>query len=294
MKTYDEMTEAVLRRRDAYKRKQAVRRRAAAVCGAVCLLTAVAFTARPLTPAVTPPTAEPSAPHDGATPITKQMESHLYLSAGEKETLLTDGLTFPTAYILAVKDIRGMSEAEIETSYQIESEAAQSIVKNNADSIVAHASTLRRENAIISLVRLGEFELDITHPSEVASITGKCSSGYGRIEFFYASDAIPKEDYGAYSGNEMTLTGDYYQILVREEQNGTGRLEINWRPSTALYDTIDQNPTLPLSTFRDTFSLYVEYRDGTLEEHLVGLCFSDNGEASLSYATEAIWEQEKD
>ena len=282
MKTYDEMTEAVLRRRDAHRRRQTIHRRVAAVCAMACLLTAVAVTVRPFSPAVVPPTDGSSAPPDGATPITKRMESRLYLSAGEQDTLLAEGLSLPTAYALAVKDIRGLTEAEIEATYQLEHEAAQEIAEQT-DQVVAHASTLRRENAIISLVRLGEFELEIDDPSKVVAISGKSSGEYGRVEFFYASTAIPKEDYGAYSGKEMTLTGDYYQILVQEEQNGTGRLEINWRPSSALYNAIDQNPALPLSTFSDIFLLCVEYADGTYEEHLVEIAFDDAGEADILY-----------
>lgn len=281
MKTYDEMTAAVLRRRDAYKRNLAVRRRVAAVCGAVCLLTAVAVAVRPASLAVLPPTDGSSAPPD-TTPVTKPMESRLYLSAGGQGTLLENGISLPTAYTLAVTDIRGLTEAEVEATYQLEQKSTQELVEQ-ADQIIAHASTLRRENVIVSLVRLGTIELEIDDPTKVASISGKTVTDYGRVEFFYQSDAIPKEEYGPYSGNEMTLSGDYYQILVQEQQNGTGRLEINWRPSSLLYDTIDQNPDLPLSTFRDTFFLCVEYKDGTYENHLIEIAFGDDGVADLQY-----------
>lgn len=81
----------------------------------------------------------------------------------------------------------------------------------------------------------------------------------------------------------MTLSGNYYQILVQQQQNGTGRLEINWRPDSLLYDTLNRNPDLLLSTFRDTVSLCVEYTDGSLEKHVVEIAFDDDGNATPCY-----------
>ena len=280
MRSHKEMTDAVLRRRDDYMKSQKRRQKALAVVCTLCLLTATAAGAGLALPHALPDGAVSAPPT--SEPVSVAMESRLYLSSGQQETLLQDAISLPAAYRLSVQDIRGLSEAEIESVYVIEQEAAENIVYEHADTI-AHAGTLRRENVIVSLVRLGTFELEIDDPKKVAFISGKTSSEYGRVEFYYSSDAIPKDEYGPYSDNEMTLSGEYYQILVRQQQNGTGRLEINWRPDSLLYDTLDRNPDRPLSTFRDTFSLMVEYNDGSMEEHVVEIAFDDDGNATPCY-----------
>jgi len=287
VKTYDEMTASVLTRRDAYVNRKKKQRNILTSSALACITAAVCLLAVEVTPHSTPhntPHITPSAT-SSTTPsetVTLSMESRMYLATNGQQTLLAEGMKLPSAYSLSVQDIRGLSEEEIDSVYTIEQEAAQNIVYEHADTI-AHANTLRRENVVVSLVRLGTFELEIDDPKEVAFISGKTTTEYGRVEFFYQSDAIPKDEYGPFSDNEMTLSGEYYQILVQQQQNGKGRLEINWRPSSLLYDTIDQDPDRPLSTFRDTFLLMVEYSDGSLEEHVVEIAFDDDGNAAPRY-----------
>ncbi|MBQ9859050.1 MAG: hypothetical protein IJO76_00025 [Clostridia bacterium] len=280
MRSHKEMTDAVLRRRDDYMQRQKRRQKALTVVCFLCLLTATAVGTGLALPRTLPDGSVSAPPTSEA--VTVAMESRLYLASGQQETLLQEGLSLPAAFRLSVKDIRNLSEEEIESVYTIEQEAAENVVYEHADTI-AHAGTLRRENVIVSLVRLGTFELEIDDPRKVAFISGRTASEYGRVEFFYHYPDIPKDEYGPYSDNEMTLSGEYYQILVRQQQSGTGRLEINWRPDTLLYDTLDRNPDLPLSTFRDTFSLMVEYNDGSLEEHVVEIAFDDDGNATPCY-----------
>ncbi|MBQ8684173.1 MAG: hypothetical protein IJ518_06640 [Clostridia bacterium] len=281
MKTYEEMTAAVFRRREEYFTRQKRRRKWATLTGSgLCvavLLTLCLWQGAPPSPDTEPDTS-PTAP------VADIMQSRLYLAKNGQQALLKEGVTLPEAYTLSVQDIRELPPAEADSLYDATCKNAESESTAHADTSTFHSHVIRRENVIIRCVRLGEIELEVDDPGSVAAISGKSYSGYGRIEFYYNSASINKGD-TPYSDSEMTLTGDYYQLLLQEEEAGTGRLEINWRPSAELYNTIDENPDLPLSTFRDVFTLYVEYTDGTAEHHRIEVAFNDDGEADIRYET---------
>lgn len=181
MRSHKEMTDAVLRRRDDYMQTRQQRQKATAVIRTLCLLTATAVGTGLALPR-TLPDGSVSAPPTSEV-VSVAMESRVYLSSGQEEILLRQGCSLPAAFRLSVQDIRNLSEEEIQSVYTMEQEAAQNVVYEHTDTI-AHANTLRRENVIVSLVRLGTFELEIDDPAKVAFISGKTATEYGRVEFF--------------------------------------------------------------------------------------------------------------
>ena len=76
----------------------------------------------------------------------------------------------------------------------------------------------------------------------------------------------------------IELDGDVY-----EQVTTNGFYHIRWKPSSKLYDVLNENPNKRLSDFSDQMTITVTYTDGTREEHKVDMVFYGDGNINARY-----------
>lgn len=279
MKNYEQMAEDVLRRAEAYALQQKQNRRiiagAAAAFGCLCLLIAAGIGGvRELRDEVSleqPPaqvTVGSGVTEDSA--ATREEVSRTYgftllaaYTAEDAGTPLEENLKLPLNYSLRVRDLRGLTHAKAEAAVEEERETFRGKINQSGMTL---GSCLRRDNYVISLVRIGSFRLCIEDYSVVQSISVRSTTDNGWIDIALSDGTFPK-------GAEVTLTTD--QIPERDRELW---LVINWKYSKAVLEALDADPATPLSEFSDTVIFTVNYTDGTAQECEVRILVQDDGQ----------------
>lgn len=307
MKTYEQMTADVLHRAQIYACRQKRNRKIiACVCslGCVVLLLAinvltytyretgenptleqptVQFSSRPneetrATQGAQPQASEPvgnSQPPASKPDGNSQQDYGVVLlvatSSNDPGTELVENLTLPMNYLLRVRDLRGLSEAERDIIINEERKFCNSQSNSSLlEAGVRYTHNMPRENYVISFIRTGCFRLKIEDYEQVESISIKCTTKYGMVDVRSSNYPWPK-------GWDVEIQpediSDYY--LERP-------LEINWKYTTELLYALDEDPTMPLSSFSDIVTFTVKFLDGTVKETMVQIMIQDDGQFVVS------------
>ena len=257
--------------------------RAAAGAVALCLVFAVMLGVNLPSPTVTPTT-------EGQTEAVQQMRqiSPFIMVAGAVEAeneadgteyeALKLNEAFSFVYKISVTDTREMSQEEKEKEIKRLSRIFEDTVINEASGRFESACGVVRggfENIIFTEIMYNKIVLDIKEKESLKSINVKNSSEWGYIEYDAPLDFEEAEETGMLTvlhGNDLTVTADKYN-----DSNG-----FIWRNSDKLDNAINDNPDIPLSTFKDTITFTVEYIDGTKEIGVIDVTFDDEGNGAFT------------
>lgn len=192
-------------------------------------------------------------------------------SPNDPGTELVENLTLPMNYLLRVRDLRGLSEAERDKIINEERKFCNNQSNSSLlEAGVRYTHNMPRENYVISYIRTGCFRLQIENYDLVESISIRCSTKYGMVD-------VRSSDYPWPKGWDVEIQpediSDYY--LERP-------LEINWKYTTELLYALDEDPAMPLSSFSDTVTFSVKFLDGTVKETKVQIMIQDDGQFVVS------------
>ncbi len=196
------------------------------------------------------------------------------ITAEEHKTLKLNE-TFPFAYKLSVIDVRGMSESEKQAKLMQMSREFEDTVINGSSAEYEMAQGCIRggfENIIFTEVIYNKFVLDLKDKENIKSINVKNSSKWGYVEYL-SSMPFEEEGIAIPHGTDITVSGDEYN----SDKDG-----FLWRNSHNLDNAINDNPDIPLSTFKDTITFTVEYTDGTKEIGVIDVTFDDEGNGAFT------------
>ena len=284
MKNYDEMARNVLQRRDAYVQKQNRRRRIAGICVECACVVAVLSIGifvvetkwniqdRPHlnNPQIFETTPSNQIPTHVESATSGANVFSLLLSAepGEKGTTLEKNLVLPMNYKLTISDIRGMDQAGVmalreQHKYEIETELNKYRLDDNAAWL--HYSMLKRENYLISLVRIGSFQLYVEDFDAVESIRVTNGTPNGEMDIFFSA-----QNY--YEGSDITLKPEQ----IPENAKGSG-LKFNWSYTNVMLQELEKDPTADLSQFSDTVTFTVAYKNGDLQHCKIDILILEDG-----------------
>lgn len=196
----------------------------------------------------------------------------------QKEALEPESLEFnesyPYKYYLSVEDVRGKSEAERKAVFdKIKSENLKICSENDvAESCVSVCGC--GDNTIINHLMMNSFKLDIKNAEDMESICITNESDYGYMEYDKNANGVMVFDGTTYSTWEK---GKKLTISAEEYLKNDGEMRIHWRHSAEMDEAIDKNPDMPLSTFKDTVTFTVNYKDGTSAIGTVDIAFGNDG-----------------
>lgn len=201
-----------------------------------------------------------------------------------KEMTLQNGVEIPLQYKISVTDIRNIDKAQIDKIAENEKrELKTELSKIGLDenpSGVSRGNVLVRENVIIQTIRVGVFKLNLDNNQNVQSINIESKTGYGEVEFGLLSNSIEPTKRWIH-GEKISLDGETYSKISQEEKNGKGNFEIGWKCSNTVIDAINENPDIDLSSFRDTMTICIEYKDDTVEIFEFNIRFESDGTAII-------------
>lgn len=217
-------------------------------------------------------------------PTVKQISPFIMIAGAaesennEAETLKLNE-TFPFAYKLSVIDVRGMGESEKQAMLKQMSREFEDTVINSSSVEYEMAQGCIRggfENIIFTEVMFNKFVLDLKDKENIKSINVKNSSKWGYVEFVNSVPFKEPEEGGLIvipHGTDITVNGEEYN----PDKDG-----FLWRNSHHLDNAINDNPDIPLSTFKDTVTFTVEYFDGSKEIGVIDVTFDDEGNGAFT------------
>lgn len=192
-------------------------------------------------------------------------------SPNDPGTELVENLALPMNYTLRVRDLRGLSDEEREQAINEERAQHRKLMDESLNGAsVRYGNCTARENYVISFVRNGCFRLRIENYDLVESISIKCTTKYGKVD-------IRSSDYLWLKGWDVEIRPDDVSDYYRERP-----LEINWKYTTALLESLDEDPSMPLSSFSDVVTFTVKFLDGTVQETKVQITIQDDGQLVVS------------
>lgn len=185
-------------------------------------------------------------------------------------------VTTPLKYSLKVYDIRNKNEKEIEALKDRLRKQNQD--EENSNGIVEYKrGTEYLDNIILQKAIYNSFVLDIDDPTAVKQIELKTNTDYWYFNYRDSRDGVELENMFP-QGNDLTIDGDtYVQLIEENKRDGYDMLCINLEHDMNLCSAIDKNPDIDLSTFDDTLTFIVEYKNGVVEESNVTISLDDNG-----------------
>ncbi|MBQ6707914.1 MAG: hypothetical protein IJM97_03080 [Clostridia bacterium] len=201
----------------------------------------------------------------------------------EKYEKLEINDTFPFAYSISVTDVRNMTEQEKSSvakqcADDLDEKTKEIVRKNNEGAFyTASASVSSHENIVFSSVSLNSIKLDLKNKEKIESINIRCSSKWGAVEYIDDKNCGVDEEKGVAlvppHGNEITVAIEDY-----DEVKGI----IYWTNSVEMEEVLNNNPDLPLSTFKDTATITVNYKDGQKAIGIIDVAFDDDGNATFT------------
>lgn len=266
MKSYDEMAQSVLIRAEKERMIQKRRNRnivlsviACACCLACAILVGIRLnTPEPQDPMLNDVTAS-TAPEPSATetdPIPKESHEITLLSRAEDGTYvqMLNDVVLPYYMQLRIKDVRGLTEEEEETLKREEKAIANAMIKR---------------------------------PVEYTSISQYCVAGILSTRLAIGWIKVTIEDFVKVEDIILTTTGvgvadrDRISNYNPEDNTDPGMLGVSWRPSFELHEKLAENPDMKVSDIRDTITITIKFKDGTVATAVVDLTFDDEGMAYI-------------
>ena len=254
MKTYNEMTESVLKlarvRAAEQKRK---RRRACAFAGAMLCVALVLAAATAVGKLASPTVSVPQQTETtGAIqPLAPKQGVSVYLLRNENgqevREPLKAGVTMPVAWMVRVRDIRGLCEAA-QAKALLEEEAFADAFRENNPAWGSFAWRRTTSRTIITEICSGFLSLDFEDFSQISTwdVETTGTGGVDRSHFISNCD-MPSS------------------------------IHLNWHLSDQTVQMLDKEPDTPLSTIRDAITVTIDYIDGSQEVLTFYITLDDEG-----------------
>ncbi len=240
---------------------------------AFCLAFAIIFGVGFLVPSKTPSPQQNTT--ENTVPQNKTVNAFIMVaSAANSESTETATINktlelneeYPYEVYLEVRDIRGLSD--VETS-KIENELDDVFNKYCAEKKfdTGSAELCVKENIIMTICTFNEFKLDLEDTENIKSINVKNTSKYGQMVYNTNKPTFNAPQHG----NNFTINGEDFDFE---------KSSFYWSHTEELEKAFEENINIPFSTFNDTITFTVEYKEGSKAIGIIDLVFDDDGNAT--------------
>ena len=173
---------------------------------------------------------------------------------------------YPYEVYLKVSDIRNLSDEKIsKIQNELDDVFNKYCAEKNFD--VGRAELCGSENIIMTICTFNEFKLDLDDTENIKSINVKNTSKYGRMVYDNNKPTFDMPEHG----NDFMVNA--------EDFNFDGGC-FYWAHTEEMEKAFAENINTPYSTFNDTITFTVEYKDGSKAVGVVDLVFDDDGNAT--------------
>lgn len=261
------------------KRNRQVTLSIVSFCLAFAIIFGVGFISQPQTPAPQQNTTENTIPQNKTVNAFIMVASAANSESTETATVnktLELNEEYPYEVYLKVRDIRGLSDAE---TLKIENELDDVFNKYCAEKKfdTGSAELCVKENIIMTICTFNEFKLDLDDTENIKSINVKNTSKYGQMVYNTNKPTFNAPEHGNFinigweHGNNLSANGEDFDFE---------KSSFYWSHTEEMEKAFDENINIPFSTFNDTITFTVEYKDGLKAIGVVDLVFDDDGNAT--------------
>ena len=133
------------------------------------------------------------------------------------------------------------------------------------------------KNIIMTVCTFNEFKLDLDDTENIKSINVKNTSKYGQMVYNTNKPTFNAPEHGNYinigweHGNNLSANGEDFDFE---------KSSFYWSHTEEMEKAFEENINTPYSTFNDTITFTVEYKDGSKAIGVVDLVFDDSGNAT--------------
>ena len=278
MKTSEEMARSVLTRakaKRAAQKRNLITSMAALIC--VCCIGAGAWMVG-RTPEADPPLqVEPTTPHTENNVKLQPMKISLlsFTAEGKDVVILENGIKTPGQGQVRVKDIRGMTEDEIQAAYKAEQEYGEIVVEQIREYFSDYATHYSAgPNGMVSFISAGCLVVPVDYSLlEDVRVT---VTGNGKLLNATAvgNNSSPGDD---------VLPKEYIADICR-----SGGVVMVWMLSEDMRWKLCNDPTIPLTSITSTITTTVTMKDGTKLTRVVDVTVDDEGFVYFTARSETI------
>lgn len=245
MKSYEEMTGAVLSQAKEQRAAQQRRRGkvlAAAAC-ACCIALAVFAAAKIYLPS-----------NGGKSGVPRLSVFCVTANAAAQRQQMLKGEKVPYHAVIRVRDITGVADSELLDLHRADKEYAQQMAGQDLDKLPGNpnlsTSTHITDEMMITTIFAGSFYMEVDDYKQVKDVSTTTTE----------------------IGWVAQYLSDYYDESLKD---GIG---ITWSLSEAGVDMIEKNPEMKLSELNDTITVTVEFVDGSKETAVIAITVDDDGQ----------------
>lgn len=238
MKSYEEMTDAVLSRVKVERAAQKRRNRklaVAAIC--VCFAGLAVFA---------------GAKADQQARAPRVSVFCVSANASEQRQEMVKGEELPYNAEIRVRDISGLGEQELAELRNADKEYARQIAGQDSEGNNVPnwgVTSFGSDKTLITSIYVGSFYVTVEDYNQIQDVTATTT------EIGWTAQHL----------------ADYHDDSLRD---GIG---ITWSLSGAGIDMIEKNPDMPLSQLKDTITVTVEFKDGTKDIVTIDITVDDDG-----------------
>jgi hypothetical protein len=205
------------------------------------------------------------------------------------------GMMIPLKSQLRVKDVTGMTEAEIEAVAKAEKDYADNLIAAHPDAkgpgwmqFNPSHGTDENKHLVVTYIHVGDVIIKTDDISQIESIRATTKNSTLIFPAFSSEqrEALA-DDLEAYWNfyDVYPVTQDY--MITGESLKGWyyipyGGIQVTLGLGDGVVRYLNEN-LVPLSQISETLTFTVTYVDGTVETHTIDMIFNDNGEIYATY-----------
>ena len=191
------------------------------------------------------------------TPMPQNTQGVVLLSMAEdgSYTQLENGVILPYRAAFRIRDVRGLTEEEIENVKREERTKVQKALEEAGQYYVASMFVASSESTVVTVYSVNKI--------------GVMIDNYALVEDVVISSA----------SNAGLLNGSY--VFYEKDGKQPRLCYTAWTPPDEALARIYEDPTLKPSEFRDTITFTITYKDGTVVTKMVDISFDDEGQAYI-------------
>lgn len=188
------------------------------------------------------------------------------IAVATETRLLETNEEYPYEVYLSVRNVCGLSDEERSTVIKDTKTVFERYCQEK-NFCIGRAEVCGTDNIVLVQCAFNDFKLSVDDTETVKSVSVKNTSPYGQMVYNVNRPVFnaPKH------GNEITVDGADFDF-----QEGI----FYWDHTAEMEKAFDENINTPYSTFNDTITFTVEYKDGSKLIGIVDLIFDDSGNAT--------------
>lgn len=198
------------------------------------------------------------------------------LGDGTQKTELIENLKYPYRTLIRIRDISGITDAQFDDVHEEEERYINEFFSQYPENALNSWGRYRGEKVLVTTLSAGGFILQFDDIEAVESVEISVTD----MGVLHLRNRV--EDYCCAAANKLKIYLDQ-DGLAQATKQSRGNLEMFWGISPHAAERIKNDPSIQLSTIRDTINIRVCFKDSSEQNCAVDMLIEDSGEVYAIY-----------